>query len=69
VPGKITVQRVNERLETDDAGISLLASAHLVPGHDATVVEVADGSVTVDTDTGRHKVPVKVAENLYVSAR
>jgi len=68
VPGKITVQRVNERLETDDAGISLLASAHLVPGHDATVVEVADGSVTVDTDTGRHKVPVKVAENLYVSA-
>ena len=69
LPGPITVQRVNERLETDDAGISLLASAHLVPGHDATVVEVADGSVTVDTDTGRHKVPVKVAENLYVSAR
>ena len=68
VPGPITVQRVNERLETDDAGISLLASAHLVPGHDATVVEVGDGSVTVDTDTGRHKVPVKVAENLYVSA-
>ena len=68
VPGPITVQRVNERLETDDAGISLLASAHLVPGHEAMVVEVADGTVTVDTDTGRHKVPVKVAENLYVSA-
>jgi DtxR family Mn-dependent transcriptional regulator len=68
VPGPITVQRVNERLETNDDGISLLASAQLMPGRDATVVEVADGSVTVDTDTGRHTVPVAVAENLYVSA-
>src|SRR5215510_5990996 len=29
VPGPVTVQRVNERLETDDDGISLLASAHM----------------------------------------
>src|ERR1041385_6165865 len=31
-PGPITVQRVNERLETDDDGISLLATAHMTPG-------------------------------------
>ena len=67
VPGRITVQRVNERLETDDDGISLLASAHMMPGCKATVVEVADGSVTVETETGRHTVPGTVAENLYVS--
>jgi DtxR family transcriptional regulator, Mn-dependent transcriptional regulator len=67
VPGPITVQRVNERLETDDEGISLLASAHMMPGCGATVVEVTDGAVTVETDTGRHAVPARVADNLYVS--
>jgi DtxR family transcriptional regulator, iron-dependent repressor len=67
VPGRVTVQRVNERLETDDVGISLLASAHMMPGCEATVVEVADGSVTVETETGRHTVPATVAANLYVS--
>ena len=61
------MQRVNERLETDDVGISLLASAHMMPGCEATVVEVADGSVTVETETGRHTVPATVAANLYVS--
>jgi len=69
VPGPITVQRVNERLETDDEGIGLLASAHMMPGCDATVVEIADGAVTVETETGRHTVPGTVAQHLYVSAR
>jgi DtxR family Mn-dependent transcriptional regulator len=69
VPGPITVQRVNERLETDDVGISLLADAHMMPGCEATVVDITDGSVTVETDTGRHTLPVKVAENLYVSGK
>ena len=69
VPGPITVQRVNEKLETDDDGITLLATARMTPGSAATVVEVGDDGVVVETETGRHKVPVKVAENLYVSAR
>ncbi len=67
VPGPVTVQRVNERLEIDDEGIGLLAAAHMMPGCDATVVEVSDGSVTVETDTGRHALPARVADNLYVS--
>jgi len=66
-PGPITVQRVNERLETDDEGISLLASAHLRPGNAAKLVEVADDGVVVETETGRHAVPGRVADNLYVS--
>jgi len=69
VPGSITVQRVNERLETDDEGINLLAAAHMMPGCEAKVVEVGDATVTVETETGRHDVPVRVAENLYVSAK
>jgi DtxR family Mn-dependent transcriptional regulator len=66
-PGPIVVRRVNERLEIDKEGIKLLAAAHLVPGNAATVLEVVDGSVTVDTETGKHTLPKRVAENLYVS--
>jgi len=68
-PGAVVVQRVNERLEIDDEGISLLAAARLIPGDGATVVANVDGAVTLDTATGRHTVPRRVAENLYVSAR
>lgn len=66
-PGPVVVQRVNERLEIDDEGIQLLAAAHMTPGCDATVIEIVDGSVTLDTETGRHTLPRRVAENLYVS--
>src|SRR6476619_6872888 len=64
VPGPITVQRVNERLETDDDGIGLIAAAHMMPGNEVTVVEVGDDGVTVDTETGRHTLPKRVADNL-----
>jgi DtxR family Mn-dependent transcriptional regulator len=67
VPGPITVQRVNERLETDDDGIGLLASARMTPGNAATLVEVGDDGVVVETETGRHTLPRRVADNLYVS--
>ena len=69
VPGPITVQRVNEKLETDDDGISLIATARMTPGSEATVVEVGDDAVVVETETGRHSVPARVAENLYVSSK
>jgi DtxR family Mn-dependent transcriptional regulator len=67
VPGPVVVQRVNERLETDDDGISLLATARMRPGNEATVVEVGNDGVVVETETGRHTLPARVAENLYVS--
>jgi DtxR family Mn-dependent transcriptional regulator len=69
VPGPVTVQRVNEKLETDDDGINLLAAARMTPGSAATVVEVGDDAVVVETETGRHSVPARVAENLYVSSK
>jgi hypothetical protein len=39
----------------------------MMPGCEATVVENIDGSVTLDTETGQHTLPRRVAENLYVS--
>jgi len=67
--GPVTVARVSERLEMSDDALSLIASAHLMPGCDATVIGTGADSVTVKTDTGEHRVPRAVAESLYVSAR
>jgi len=65
--GPITVRRVSERLETDDDGLRLIATAHLLPGNDATVIDNREGVVTVKTDTGEHQVPRKVADHLHIS--
>src|SRR6187200_3238097 len=50
--GPVTVRRVSERLETDDEGLRLIATAHLLPGSDATVIDNREGVVTVKTETG-----------------
>jgi DtxR family Mn-dependent transcriptional regulator len=65
--GPVTVARVSERLEMSDEALALIATAHLMPGCDATVVGVAADGITVKTDTGEHHVPPPVAESLYVS--
>ena len=65
--GPITVRRVSERLETDDDGLRLIATAHLLPGCAATVIDSRDGAVTVKTETGEHLVPRKVADHLHIS--
>ena len=38
--GPVTVRRVSERLETDDDGLRLVATAHLLPGCEATVIDI-----------------------------
>jgi DtxR family Mn-dependent transcriptional regulator len=65
--GPVTVRRVSERLETDDDGLRLIATAHLLPGSDATVIDNREGVVTVKTETGEHEVPRKVADHLHIS--
>jgi DtxR family transcriptional regulator, Mn-dependent transcriptional regulator len=65
--GPITVRRVSERLETDDDGLRLISTAHLLPGSDATVIDNREGVVTVKTETGEHEVPRKVADHLHIS--
>ena len=67
--GPFTVARVSERLEMSEDAIALIAAAHLMPGCNAAVVTRAKDGVTVKTETGEHRVPTRVAESLYVSAR
>ena len=66
--GPITIARVSERLEMSDDALVLIAGAHLLPGCDATIIDISSDGVTVKTDTGEHRVPARVAESLYVNA-
>jgi DtxR family Mn-dependent transcriptional regulator len=66
-PGQVTVTRISEKLELDDDGLALLARARLIPGCTATVVGSADGTVTVRTPAGDHRVPERVADQMQVS--
>ena len=66
--GPVTIARVSERLEMSDEALVLIAGAHLLPGCDATIVDLNADGVTVKTDTGEHRVPTRVAESLYVLA-
>src|SRR4051794_6563641 len=67
--GPIVVVRVSERLEMSDAALVLVAAAQLMPGCDATVIARDGEGVTVKTGSGEHRVPARVADFLYVSAR
>lgn len=67
-PGRVTIARISEKLELNDAGLRLLARARLIPGATATVIERADGGVKVKTSAGEHTVPADVAEQMYVAA-
>ncbi len=68
-PGPVVVVRVSERLEMSNDALALVADARLMPGCDATVVARDADSVTVKTASGEHRLPARVADYLYVSAR
>jgi DtxR family Mn-dependent transcriptional regulator len=67
-PGRVTIARISEKLELNDAGLSLLARARLIPGASATILERKNGEVRVKTAAGEHTVPADVAEQMYVAA-
>ena len=48
---------MSERLEMSDEALVLIAGANLLPGCDATIVDLNADGVTVKTDTGEHRVP------------
>jgi DtxR family transcriptional regulator, Mn-dependent transcriptional regulator len=66
-PGRITVARISEKLELDDAGLELVARAHLTPGESATIVGRSETGVLVRNPTGEHIVPEVVAEQMFVA--
>lgn len=67
-PGRVTVTRITERVETDDEGLALLSRARLVPGHSATIVRSGTEGVVVRTSAGEHVIPPEIAKRMYVSA-
>ncbi len=66
-PGRITVSRISEKLELDNSGLALVASARLMPGCSAVVLARGDDEVAVRTATGDHMIPTGIAEQLHVS--
>ncbi len=66
--GSVTVRRVSERIEIDDAAIQLVADAALTPGRDATVTATDAAAVHVHTASGDYAIPIGVADQLFVSA-
>jgi DtxR family Mn-dependent transcriptional regulator len=67
-PGPVTIARISEKLELDDAALRLLADAALIPGEHAVVVAVAPSGVTITSGSGEHVVPDAVARLMWVTA-
>jgi DtxR family Mn-dependent transcriptional regulator len=65
--GAFTISRISEKLELDDEGLRLVASARLMPGCTATVTERGLEATVVHTATGQHSVPRRVTEQLHVT--
>jgi DtxR family Mn-dependent transcriptional regulator len=66
-PGRVTITRISESLEMDDESLRLVATAALIPGSDATVIDHADTGTTVRTGAGVHSIPTRVAEQMFVA--
>jgi hypothetical protein len=58
---------VSERLEVDDAAMSLIASGGLIPGSKAEVLDRRPEGVAVRTDAGERVVPDDIARLLWVA--
>ena len=65
--GEIRVIRIGERIEVDDEALRLLATADLTPGRTAAIIDTGNGHVTLRTSTGKHVVPTRIAELMFVA--
>lgn len=67
-PGSWEVQRIDEQLESDPAGLLLLERGALLPGSHCTVSGRTADAVAVRTGAGTTTLPLGVANLVYVSA-
>ena len=65
-PGPVRVARISEKLELDDRALSLLASAGLIPGSEASVLGRGGDGTRVSADDGERTVPDHVARLTFV---
>lgn len=66
-PGDVTVVRISEKLELDDAALHLLADAHLIPGEHAELLANDGSAVRLRTSSGVHSVPQPIATLMWVT--
>ncbi|MSO17255.1 MAG: dihydrofolate reductase [Actinobacteria bacterium] len=66
-PGQIRITRVSEKIELDDAAMSILAQAGLVPGRESSVVRVEKSGVVVKGADREHLVPMAIAQLTFVA--
>ena len=66
-PGQVRVARISEKIELDDAALTLLARAHLTPGSSASVVRSGPEGVVIDSGAGEQLVPTHVAKFTFVA--
>jgi DtxR family Mn-dependent transcriptional regulator len=65
-PGPVRVARISEKLELDDRALSLLASAGLIPGSQASVLGRSRDGTRVRDGNGERTVPDDVARLTFV---
>lgn len=66
-PGQIRITRVSEKIELDDAAMSILAQAGLIPGRESSVVRVEKSGVVVKGADREHLVPMAIAQLTFVA--
>ena len=66
-PGQIRITRVSEKIELDDAAMSILAQAGLIPGRESSVVRVEKSGVVVKGADSEHLVPMAIAQLTFVA--
>ncbi len=66
-PGQIRITRVSEKIELDDAAMSILAQAGLIPGRESSVVRVEKSGIVVKGADREHLVPMAIAQLTFVA--
>jgi DtxR family Mn-dependent transcriptional regulator len=66
-PGPVTIARISEQLQVEDAALDLLARSRLLPGCAATILMTDRHRVTVRTPAGDHVVPARLAQQVWVT--
>lgn len=65
--GRFVVARISEKIELDDDATRMLARAALIPGQEAVVQPATTTGVSVLSDSGKHVVPLAVAQLMWVA--
>jgi DtxR family Mn-dependent transcriptional regulator len=64
---KAVIQRIGERIETNDDSLNFVSDNKIIPGMKIAVVDTNDGTVTVSNDANSHVViPKEISHAIFV---